>query len=528
MIDFKPALERHLIQKLNNHEWLNKCSQGQVDSFPYRVDPNGKATIGDLLFQPNRTPVNIERARNTSSPRFVVNMPLAHSPSQTCQHDYRRYLEIFNAFKKQSFTAASEKSVPSQLALVLGINQIKSIDPAVNRAFKDFIQHLPRERAVPGDAYGFFWKPVWEAKKPNVYPISKAFLLLKALSSNQAEKVRKKYETGEGSLHPDIISQIPFQKIRETIKNSSSTRTMMRQMEEKFPKAPIYYTVMDADFVSLKGEKKKKGLFTCLKQMIQRHLCPSIASPGYRASDDELAIIKLGISIDMAVREAMAQTHTPYFPEPCTAFKVRNPNEPNFLRRLSFLGSGQALETRRLKESAPEYLTDGAVFENLGAVVTSTPKRMKTKKNQRLGLTLTPSQLKKKESLMAIRGISQSHAFPKQWADILYAGLNFKCSLVTNATTPMMHIFSVFDPISRMFATPGRYSTTIFDQVMKNYNQPLSEAQKALLLSARVKLEQLGMDPDMIKRIEACATASGEAIHRVLFEATNRAQPKRA
>src|SRR5205085_556905 len=113
-------------------------------------------------------------------------------------------------------------------------------------------------------------------------------------------------------------------------------------------------------------------------------------------------------------------------------------------------------------------------------VTTSTPARMKTLKNERVQ-TLTPQVIKQKQYLKALRGLPQTHATPKQWADNLYVGLGFQCPLVTNATTPMMHIFSVFDPISRMFNEPGRFSPQIFDQIKDEYDQPLNDAQDSML-----------------------------------------------
>ena len=55
----------------------------------------------------------------------------------------------------------------------------------------------------------------------------KAFHLLKVLSPAEAEKVRKAHEMPKG-LSQAILSQIPFQKIRETIKSSPETKAFVK------------------------------------------------------------------------------------------------------------------------------------------------------------------------------------------------------------------------------------------------------------------------------------------------------------
>lgn len=514
------VLEPHLQEKLRNSPWLFETLQGNTRAFPHRVVYGAQAETARPFFFQSHASLDVQTDCRRRIPRFVVNIPLGRAPSVAC--DYRAYKKVIKLLEEESFGRTdqiSKRLAKSGIAVVLGINQIDSIDPAFNRSFKRFIKKLPPMGTLTGRTYGFFWKPQWRAARQGVYACKKAFFLLKVLSSQTANKVRTKYEMPNGRLHSSIISQVPFQAIRETIKNSQATRKIITKMQEKFPSAPIYYTVMDADFSSLRGASNRKGIFSCVKEIIARHNHPSIVSPGYRVHNQELALIQLGVQIDMAVRAAMAPL-LPYFPEPFTAFKIRNPNEPDFFRYLSFLGRGQALETRRFRESGLQYLNDGAVLENQGSVVTQAPERMKTIKNKRVGFTLTRTQIKQKQCLQAIRGISQSHAFPKQWADILYSGLDFSAGRVTNATTQMMRIFSVFDPISRMFAMPGKYSESVFDRVMRDYNQPLLLGQLNLLVRADIELLGLGMNEPMRGQVLDCAKRSGAAIYRVLQDVT--------
>jgi hypothetical protein len=268
---------------------------------------------------------------------------------------------------------------------------------------------------------------------------------------------------------------------------------------------------MDDDSVSLKSEDGV-GAFSSLSALISEHQ-PSIASLGYRLSPTEAPLLRLAVRIDMAVRATMPM---PYFPEPFTAYKIRKPGQDHFLNSLSFSGKGENLESRRFIESGKTVLTDGAIFSGVGGIVTKTPARMETAYNQTIQ-KITLAILKRKQTLQALRSrCIQSHAFPKQWADILYAGLPFKCGRVTDATTPMMHILGVFDPISRMYAIMGRYSSKNFDQVIKTYEKPLTDVQKKVLSDANGELKTLGMTKNSRALVVLTAMRSGEAIYQIL------------
>ncbi len=133
---------------------------------------------------------------------------------------------------------------------------------------------------------------------------------------------------------------------------------------------------------------------------------------------------------------------------------------------------------------------------------------------------LTPDNLKAKTVLKALRGLSQSHAFPKHWADQVYSAIGFKTAQVTDATGPMMHIFNVFDPISRMFSRSSeRFSRKNFDKELDGYENSLNKQESVILEESELRLVGLGMSKKLVTQIVIAAKASGEAIAAVLKQA---------
>jgi hypothetical protein len=504
------ALENHLQQKWANQEWLYRCCENdETYEFPYSLASEGDPELLQPFIpsQPSTTQITAEREPH---PQFLVNIPMGRFPSMSA--DRSKYTRLLDLLRDESFgktPAESSAKVKSRVAVVIGVNQIQSIDSRMNRVFRRFVRNLPRREDVVVRTIGFLWKPVWirTSWKPKLYALHKAFLILKCLSPATARKVLKEYETPQA-----LASQIPYQKIRETIKNCRETRTLAENMETTAPRSPIYYTTMDADCISLRPEGVQDGIFSRFEQLIAQHNQPSIASLGYSVEEDEPPLLRLAVKMDMKVRSTMPM---PYFPEPCTSYKVRLPEQSNFLSSMSFIGGGRSLESRRFIKNGSAKLKDGAVFKGDGGVVTTTPARMKTEYNQEVD-ELSTAILKKKKSLQGLRGRTlQTHAFPKQWADILYAGLPFSAKKVTDATGPMMHLFSVYDPISQMFDTT-KYTTAVFDRVMNHYCDPLTPDQITLINTARGQLINLGMQKEMIDLVQETAKRSGRAIYDTL------------
>lgn len=517
-------LNKYLKIKLANKTWLLPCLKGEIKKFPYRIYDKGTGQVlSDQIYYPKYKNTTNPKNSQKVSPRFIVNIPDGRSPSQNPLD--QKYEKMLKRLKTQSFSttsSASSRMFKSRVAVVIGTNQVESLDMAFNRAFVKMIKKTFCFSSIACRRFGFLWIAEYCCNTFNklFYSPKKSFLLLKVLSKAKAKKVRELVELHEEKLHPNIISQIPFQKIREIILRSKLTHDFANKFQKTSLASPIYLTVMDSDFLSLRMSDKK-GLFTKASDVTSVRKPLSVIGAGYSTHKGELPIIRLAVRIDMAVRFAMTRVipYSAYLPEPFLCVLLRKPNQNHHLKKLSFLGRGTALESRRLiKNGKTLKIFDNRMFFILKGIVTTSPERWKTKKN-RSCKKLTIAKIKQKKFLKAIRGLSQSHVHPKKWADQVYSAIDFSCSLVTDATTPMMYIYHVFDPIKRMFARKGHFTVRAFNEVMANYNNPLSDTQVKLLKTYKTRLKKLGMSEKLIDQIIIAAKVSGKAIYKELCRA---------
>ncbi|MES2615027.1 MAG: hypothetical protein V4591_06400 [Bdellovibrionota bacterium] len=511
-------IDEHLKKKIANHDWMSTCLEGNSSSFPYRLSENGKADIAQNSFFPTTPHAKMpSEEKDQKNPSYLVNIPMAYS---SLKKNPALLTYLLNLFQKESFGGTDRESDDFsryRLAVVIGINKHKSLDNASNNDFSDNISSLVPIQGISYRVLGFFWDPVWKKHTPDLflYDARKGYKILKALSLKSAEKVLDFLEGSSSYLQ----TQVPFQKIRERIKNSDASRTFAEHFTAHAREAPTYFGVMDADCQSLRTNHV--GLFSSIDQVALQHNNPSAISCGYSVPSNEWPLILLGVKLDMYVRAAMTSIipYSAYLPEPGSFFCIRRVSGDHFLARTSFLSTGTALENRRFVQNGRlhKIFDDRVVFLKHGGVVTSTPARMRTQKNENIQF-LTKKILKQKASLKALRDIAQSHATPKQWADNVYVALDFSCSQVTDVTTPMMDIFKIYDPISRMYALYDRFTCKSFDDIMKTYFDPLTDLQKKILQEEKNKLFALKMPEDMVKLIIEAAKVSGKAIYQALSE----------
>ena len=578
----RARLVKHFQAKVDNGPWIARCMEGDTAAFPYRPYQDGRATMGRHLIMPYPPLTATPTACDNVKPRYVINIPFRHYPGEA---DVEPFTRILNLFLDQAFGMSPEASraeLMQRVVVVIGINQIESIDPVMNREFATFIGALPRIEGVVYRVIGFHWKPEWvrcseiikrtcrgftlnqlvrvrakpaASRTPlerklmkkyvkcrarlqgrvrhhfgevwnvgmigerrlfgSLYKASKAFLVLKALSTHAddcATPVRSAFEGTATGLRPDVVKQVPYQGIRQVILRSEPTRTGVVRFQETAPGSLGYFFMMDHDLLSFR--QGGEGLFSRYDEAIGSSVEPSTISLGYSIEDDKPPLLRAGIRIDMLVRKALGPLG--YLPEPCSGVLVRRPNQSHHLGKISFVGGGTALESRRLCQSgraAGVLLRDG-IFPYDGGVTMETPARM-LKGSINSVVVLTPQTLKRIKSLMAIRGVRQSHAVPLKWAEIVYSNLDFTYKKVSDVRGPLSHIFAVFDPMTRMRSQT--FSSAVFDSVLEHYHDLLIDGLQNLLDTAKTKLRLVGMSEAMITQVEAAAKASGEAIYKELL-----------
>jgi hypothetical protein len=250
------------------------------------------------------------------APGYIVNLPLVLGLDRKANIEKLRKIE--RLFQRQSFSdsdAKSEVKTLTRLVVVIGANRCKSLDKSRNSIFKEFIKSHQIATMIELKLFGFFWKPVWQktigdtTETVSMKVVSKFFRALQKIDPELAEEVRLMHE------QPDtgIYHRVPYQEIRETVKNSYHTQEAVRWLRSYHVPRLLYLAIMDPDCVSLRNDGK--GLFSHYNRIVKGKLAsngtaPTMMSTGYKAPEDAPPQIILTIKLDQAARAAMAD----YFP----------------------------------------------------------------------------------------------------------------------------------------------------------------------------------------------------------------------
>lgn len=470
-------LESRFIDRYYNHKaWFSHFyneDPNKIDypQFPYEPKENGTATMHEECFSFSN---NIQ-IQNDVKPAYIVMMPFL---AKDLNDKYTKLLENIKLIMEQSFeekTDQSSKESSRRIAVVIGYNRSVSLDEKINTKFKDYLKKIPKFSEISVNIFGFQWEPDWGGKKTinfgkfKLTEKEKAYKLIKIVNPNAAKKLLTEIEQSV-----NFKKQIPYQRIRELIKNHYFSERIVNQIRENNHLRPIYLSLLDDDIKKLRTEKI--GLFSQYEILIENfqnnnnNQLPHVLTTGYCADDSQSDSVKIVIKYDMIKRKIMASILPlgPYYPEPNVIFLLQFNAS---LKDYSFIGKGSRLESRRfIQNGLRKALIDPKkiIFSNIGSVSIDV-SRLLSKKI--LNCKIEPT----KQMLSALHGISQTHAFPKEWADNLYVALP-KVGGPTTETTPLlMKIYTTFDFNSLVTSFPTSigvsYSAEYFKLWVENFGK---------------------------------------------------------
>lgn len=547
-INLKSFLETHLTQRVYNHTtWFNQATN--AESFPYHTLEQEGVFSNEEYLPPNQSPDMAINQIPALLPSYVVTIPVV-PPKQEAQPG-KKIVSLLEKIRDEAFGfTPAESQICKRLAVVLFANRLLSIDAESNEQMVSYLYSLPRVNGISYKIFGNFWIINWQRKpgfSQQTYDFEIAYRLLKSLKPAVALQVRDRYESSAA-----IKNKIPYQRIRQRLINHEFTVQYIDILRRI---CPTYLSIMDDDFTSLRTQK---GLFSHYDDIfLSKALPPHVMTTGYWVSDAEYPAVRLGIKMDMKVREALASVipMAPYYPEPNISLLIQHP-----LTNYSFIGKGTKLESRRLFENA---LARGLIeparmhFVAIRSLVTTAPDRMYADTIKRIA-SINLSNLGQKKVLKALRGLSQVHFFPKMWADQVYLTLPIRAPLMTNITKSLMDIFACFDPINLAYShTSTKYTKNNLSSVLSIYphfsaileqalqgiipfeeaknnfaivvNNPQQQiARKAYFaayfqngLNALTSLQNQGLNAEWQSKVVRAACASGTAMLNCLVEVYN-------
>lgn len=420
--------------------------------------------------------------------------------------------EAFSCNKKESETQSSQ-----YLKVAFLLNRMESLD-------KEYNQITYVAENIDETFYGVrdvLWRPCWKKRymQNGVKAIGKGKKVeIEEVRQYYKKLLNKNHEKAQAFIyyneHTFLNSSVPYNALRESLMKSGLTKQFVRDFHIQNPGQPVYLAFLDDDTLSFRtGEE---GTLSCYKGFIRQFYekqgdFPICLTSGYSISWNQHPCLSLGVSLDLAVRRAMAQTFSlaPYYPEPNTivyippelltlpeSFRKQNESSPSEIPTLIKSIANERYNGSWMK--AAQYCG----FLPEGDVETTLPPRFflqKTSQNiQKVEKSF--SDLKKKfkitsEDLKNIRSIPQSHLWPKEWGiyiqsflaekqkqEIALGKLKISSSATQNrfVLSVLSNLYTYYSPvnilINRSECFDYHYFIGFLKKAKKNYNAllPLS------------------------------------------------------
>lgn len=313
------------------------------------------------------------------------------------------------------FEKADQGYRKSRIKASIGLNRMESISSRKNAELyielgADFVSDIRYETK------GFFWKCKWlgpDNKKVDFKVVRKFYKQLKYKNPEKAKEFLKITESG-------VL--IPYQSIREYLKNHESTKELTREFREEMDDPNIYMSFVDGDTINF------NGIYSAYMRISSQYN-PDCASTGYIFPRDKIMgdSYQLASLIDRDIRiltNAIIEGGT-YFPEP--NFIVRIPEDHDTIPE-SFIDTKikkQNAESAALIRKVKDREGASFHFSSDNPIVTTIMDRARFTKNNK-GNPMTFSKHLKEGACPDARDfgmlklISQSHFNEKVWYDNLF------------------------------------------------------------------------------------------------------------
>ena len=396
----------------------------------------------------------------SSRPGYIMIM--AHSPNLGQPDEVvqelvikikRLWNEAFCETKTDSIKTANKRA-----ALVIGVNYCHSIDLAANKAFMQRIDSLQGNlhkvlgQQAPAidlsriQVMAFNWRLNWKKQGEDIsqVEVKRFFRLINEIDSIRAGQILKE-------VMKDRSAVIPYQYIREEIKNHKQVHTFYSEMRRGNRARPLFLVNLDDDAVCYRTEQV--GLFSHYDQLIADNENLEVASTGYYMVNENQPFIELASRADLVARVAICaiMANGAYLPEPNLIIKIASlemlKTRISFLRKGSQRGGGLEylglLENLRLNKGDAE---GKIIMGRHGPIITTQPPRATVPKHWQFEDAL-PSLIQKAKHLASLRAFCQSVLNPKKgFAASIARAMPTGAGSAKN-TAQISAIYTAFDPI---------------------------------------------------------------------------------
>lgn len=176
------------------------------------------------------------------------------------------------------------------------------------------------------------------------------------------------YTWGNGGTIAKDATEIPFQHIREYLKNNPATTKLVEELRGNDPSCPVYFSFVDSDTIRF------NYIYSEYLQIIQeKPYLPTVMSTGYEfhsGSDHHIASW-----LDRTVRTALAEVNPlfVYYPEP--NFCVLVPDSCNTIKESFIHKKRKNMESAVLISQVKNRPNFEAVFSDKNPIIIDIPAR---------------------------------------------------------------------------------------------------------------------------------------------------------
>lgn len=341
--------------------------------------------------------------------------------------------DLLTKFSNKAFVEGDKDKI-SDTGLIIGLNRMKSVSTRRNKSLS-MQASCEVDTKIRYDIVPFYWKCPWYDNEDSVVDAAEVTTVYKKLKRMDKlnlgnEETAEKFLEKESSFERDC-KNIPYQHLREYIKNHEKTKLIIQEFRDKDANVNIYLSLIDDDVVDFNGIYS--GYFDIVQDCVR---APTVMSTGYEYPEDQVSGHAYEVfSKRNRMLRVVTALHLPqgtYYPEPNMCVLLQ-PGEDTV--KESFIdaerGNGNRLESPILIGRIIENRPDATfIFSGDRPIIIQIPLRARMYHNSQMVFSdgLKYSKRPNEIDVKLFDQISQSNSRPYVWHKNLFINKSIEYS----------------------------------------------------------------------------------------------------
>ncbi|KIE04651.1 Uncharacterized protein NF27_GZ00110 [Candidatus Jidaibacter acanthamoeba] len=424
-----------------------------------------------------------------------------------------------------------DSSKLQRVAVSFVLNRPRSLSTRRNHCLFSELE-VPIDTSIEYNRFGLFWEYEWYDNKNNIVSFKEVRSFYKQLKRYDEQNGTNKAETFREINEDKVEHIVPYQALRERLKNHENTKELVTRFRSHAPNIPIYFGIVDSDVISFNRILLSYDQIYLESKLLSTAI-PVVMTTGYEFPAKAIELpenfdskikemvpaLKVASQFDRITRIATAKALPlgVYYPEPNLYILLPDQEETipeSFIDRKSKEGSLESKVLLKQVKKREGISKESFIFSAKNPLITMIPDRAARyiRTSQKNYIRFSEDFKKEKfqriliEDITALKEVTQTHVRTNSWANYLFThkvgSLGGRGTIISDISGSYTSGHPLFCSSIEKVREQARAIVSEQERLLITLKNSLLPKEKIILIEAAIKSTHLAIAKFILEKIE--------------------------